>query len=228
MKKEGRFRAALIIIEKISKKARLAGGRRAQKVERRERKVAQNGKDENDGANDDAEAVINGAKFRAGENEKNRKREKSGDRERIIAKRGEKIACEQRAQGPRRTATGAIDSGRFAENTWGRKRRQNARVAIDGDDEEREHSGGAQNDETGEGKTRKRHKILAPLLERSSENRVEVALGSDARKTPPDVKNGPEIKRLLTLSGSVRIARRNLTNGKLAPLRGERSRREVV
>ena len=76
------------------RRRRNGGGRRAQELERRAWNVAQNGKDKNDGANDDAEAVINGAKFRAGENEKNRKREKNGDRERIITERGEKIALE--------------------------------------------------------------------------------------------------------------------------------------
>ena len=151
-----------------------SGGRRAQEIERRVRNVAQNGKDENDDANDDGETVIKGAKLRTAENEKSRKREKNGDRERIITKRGEKIACEQRSQGPRRTATGTIDSGRFAENARGRKGGQNARVAINGDGEKRERSGGAQNDETGEGKTRRRHNTPR----RSSNGRAETALKS--------------------------------------------------
>ena len=122
---------------------RNGGGRRAQKVERRERNVAQNGKDENKNAGNDGETVIKDAKLRSAENEKSRKREKNGNRERIIAERGEEIASEQRSQGPRRTATGAVNSGRFAENARGRESRQNARVAINGDDEKREHSADA-------------------------------------------------------------------------------------
>jgi hypothetical protein len=67
-------------------------GRRAQEVERRKWNVAQNGKNKNDGANEDGESIINGAKSRATENKKERKREKNGDRQRVVTERGEKIA----------------------------------------------------------------------------------------------------------------------------------------
>lgn len=138
-------------------------GRRAQKIERRKRDVAQNKKNDESDAKNDGESIMNDAKVRTVEEKKKRKREKNDDRQRIITERGEEIASEQRSQRPRRTATGAIDSGRFAENARGRKRRQNARIAIDGDEKERGRRDGAQNGETGEGKTRKRHKIPCPF-----------------------------------------------------------------